>query len=253
VDYKVNLDNFAGPMDLLLHLIRKEEIDVHDIPIARVLDQYLEFLKVIQELDLDDAGEFLVMAATLMVVKSKMLLPAERVDLTQEIDPRFELVRQLLEYKQYKDRIGELERREEVWAKRVGRPDAARVEGEFIPDKSIDEVTIFDLLKAFATIMEATGGTKPKERTIVVDDVPVRVFAGNLKERLQKDGSVLFSELFGGDAPRRTKIGWFLALLLLLKLQSAECAQDGDAGDIRIFLRDGAAAGGDEIADEFRA
>ncbi len=252
MDYKVKLDNFAGPLDLLLHLIRKEEMDIHDIPIAKILDQYLAHLKVIQDLDLDDAGEFLVMAATLMVVKSKLLLPQEQVDLEREIDPRFELVRQLLEYKKFKDRVGDLEDRESTWSKMVGRPESARIDGEVIPDKSLDEVTIFDLLQAFAKLMEATGANRPTERTIKMDDTPVRVFAQKLVERLKTEHSVLFSELFGGDAPRHTKIGWFLSLLLLLKQQSAECAQDGATGDIRIFYKEGGAST-DEIADEFRA
>jgi segregation and condensation protein A len=252
MEYKVKLDNFAGPLDLLLHLIRKEEVDIHDIPIAKILDQYLQYLKVIQDLDLDDAGEFLVMAATLMVVKSKMLLPQEQVDLEKEIDPRFELVRQLLEYKKFKDRVSELETREGSWSKMVGRPESARIDGEVVPDKSLDEVTIFDLLKAFAKLMEATGADKPRERTIKMDDTPVRVFAQKLVERLKSERSVLFSELFGGDAPRQTKIGWFLSLLLLLKQQTAECAQDGPTGDIRIFYKEGGASA-DEIADEFRA
>ncbi len=252
MDYKVKLDNFAGPLDLLLHLIRKEEMDIHDIPIAKILDQYLAHLKVIQDLDLDDAGEFLVMAATLMVVKSKLLLPQEQVDLEREIDPRFELVRQLLEYKKFKDRVGDLEDRESTWSKMVGRPESARIDGEVIPDKSLDEVTIFDLLQAFAKLMEATGANRPTERTIKMDDTPVRVFAQKLVERLKSEHSVLFSELFGGDAPRQTKIGWFLSLLLLLKQQSAECAQDGATGDIRIFYKEGGAST-DEIADEFRA
>ncbi len=252
MDYKVKLDNFAGPLDLLLHLIRKEEMDIHDIPIAKILDQYLAHLKVIQDLDLDDAGEFLVMAATLMVVKSKLLLPQEQVDLEREIDPRFELVRQLLEYKKFKDRVGDLEDRESTWSKMVGRPESARIDGEVIPDKSLDEVTIFDLLQAFAKLMEATGANRPSERTIKMDDTPVRVFAQKLAERLKTERSVLFSELFGGEAPRQTKIGWFLSLLLLLKQQSAECAQDGATGDIRIFYKEGGAST-DEIADEFRA
>lgn len=252
MEYRVRLENFAGPLDLLLHLIRKEELDIHDIPISKVLEQYLEHLKVIQELDLDDAGEFLVMAATLMVVKSRMLLPQESVDLEQEIDPRFELVQQLLEYKRFKDRVEDLERREELWTKMVGRPESARIDGEVVPDKSIDEISIFDLLQAFAKLMEATGADKPRDRTIKIDDTPVRVFALKLEDRLKAGRSVLFSELLGGDAPRQTKIGWFLALLLLLKQQRAECVQDGAAGDIRIFGKEDVAEP-EEIVDEFRA
>jgi segregation and condensation protein A len=91
-DYRVNLENFGGPLDLLLHLVRKEEVDIHDIPISKILDQYMKHLEAIHALDLDDAGDFLVMAATLMLIKSKMLLPTEDVDLEEEIDPRYELV-----------------------------------------------------------------------------------------------------------------------------------------------------------------
>ena len=257
MEYRVSLENFAGPLDLLLFLVKKEELDIHDIPIARVLDQYLEYLKLIDDLDLDDAGEFLVLATTLMVIKSRMLLPAEQVDFEQEIDPRFELVHQLIEYKKIKDRSSALESRAGSFSQMVGRPETARVEGPVEKDKSMDEVGIFDLLQAFGKLMEATGGATAKVRTIKVDDTPVRIFAQRLGERLKGAGSMLFSELFAGPAPRQEKIGWFLALLLLLKQQMVDCSQDGYHGDIRITFRGDAAspadmAGAADAADDFR-
>lgn len=252
MDYRVELENFAGPLDLLLYLIRKEEIEIHDIPISRVLEQYLSYVKLIEDLDLDEVGEFLVLAATLMVIKSKMLLPAEHVDLEQEIDPRYGLVQQLLEYKRFKDQCSELERRAGTFSRMAGRPDSARPEGPVEKDRSLDEVTLFDLLKLFGKLMEETSGGERHERTIKVDDTPVRVYATRLTDRLRADASILFSDLVKKDAPRQEKIGWFLALLLLLKNETAGCAQDGSFGDIRIFFRADVAAP-EEVADDFKA
>lgn len=251
MDYRVELENFAGPLDLLLYLIRKEEIEIHDIPISRVLEQYLAYVKLIEDLDLDDVGDFLVLAATLMVIKSKMLLPAEQVDLEQEIDPRYGLVQQLLEYKRFKDQCSDLERRAGTFAKMAGRPDSARPEGPVEKDRSLDEVTLFDLLRLFGKLMEETSGGERRERTIKVDDTPVRVYASKLADRLRSSPSMLFSDLVRGDAPRQEKIGWFLALLLLLKNETAGCAQDGSFGDIRIFWR-GEAAAAEAVADDFK-
>ena len=139
-EYKVALENFAGPMDLLLYLIRKEEIDIYDIPIGRILDQYLEYLEVMRAIDLDDAGDFLVMASTLMVIKSKMLLPVEEVDLAEELDPRFELVQQLLEYKKIRELSHVLKERAEAQEKRVPRPDTARPDDRVEEDRTLDEL-----------------------------------------------------------------------------------------------------------------
>ncbi|MEY2742113.1 MAG: Segregation and condensation protein [Planctomycetota bacterium] len=235
MDYKVKLENFAGPLDLLLFLVRKEEIDIHDIPISKVLEQYLGYLEILKELDLDDAGEFLVMAATLMVIKSKMLLPQEKIDLDQEIDPRFELVQQLLEYKKLKDRVSDLEQRAEDAQKRFGRPETARPGGMVEKDRSIDELSVFHLLESFQKLMEATGGG-PKTRVVRVEDTPVRVWSTRLVDRLRNDRSVKFAELFPADATKNEKIGWFLAVLLLVKNEVAGVAQGLD-GDIRLFFK----------------
>ena len=241
--YRVALENFAGPLDLLLHLIKKEELDIHDIPISSILTQYMKYLDVIKELDLDDAGEFLVMAATLMVIKSRMLLPAEEIDLDEEIDPRYELVQQLLEYKRFKDSSQVLLDRAHDAARRVGRPESARPESIKKEDKSIDEVGLFDLLTAFAKVLESIGlDAGKKTRSVQVDDKP-----------LPHNRSVLFSELMT-EVNRSEAIGYFLALLLLLKQEVVACAQDGGFGDIRILYKGQSRQQEVEIdlADDFR-
>lgn len=237
-DYRVALEHFGGPLDLLLHLVRREEVDIHDIPIARILDQYMKHLEAIQALDLDEAGDFLVMAATLMVIKSRMLLPVEDVDLAEEIDPRYELVQQLLEYKKLKDSAQYLADRAERVGQRAGRPEAARPDAVVLPDRSLDDVGMFDLLSAFAKVLESIGADSGrKERRIEVSDRPVRAYVQDLGQKLKDRRSVLFSELFGGDRPRPELIGYFLAILLLLKQEVVSCAQDGEFGDIRIVYR----------------
>ena len=253
-DYRVRLEHFAGPMDLLLHLVKKEEVDIHDIPIATILDQYLGYVALMQDLDLDEAGDFLVMASTLMVVKSRMLLPSEEVDLAEEIDPRYELVQQLLEYKRLKDSTRVLEDRAEGFARTVGRPNAARPEPLRVEDRSVEEVGIFDLLSAFQRILDSLGPESSRnERHIRIDDKPVRVYAHELRARLADKGSMLFSEIVGAQPTRQETIGWFLALLLLLKKELVTVAQSDQFGDIRIGFRTDVEGSSDmDLEDDFR-
>lgn len=253
-DYRVRLEHFAGPMDLLLHLVKKEEVDIHDIPIASILDQYLGYVALLQDLDLDEAGDFLVMASTLMVVKSRMLLPSEEVDLDEEIDPRHELVQQLLEYKKLKDSTRLLEDRAENFGRTVGRPQNARPEPLRIADRSIEEVGLFDLLSSFQRILDALGPEATRsERRVRIDDKPVRVYAQELHSRLAEKGSLLFTEIVGGKASRQETIGWFLALLLLLKKELVTVAQSDQFGEIRIGHRPAEQAGTElDFEDDFR-
>jgi segregation and condensation protein A len=254
-EYRVSLDHFAGPMDLLLHLIKKEEVDIHDIPISRILEQYMKHLEIIQDLDLDDAGDFLVMAATLMVVKSRMLLPAEEVDLGEEIDPRFELVQQLLEYKKIKDASAGLVSRSREFARRVGRPESARPEPLAPEDRFLDEVALFDLLEAFGRVMESIGtDAGKKDRRVRVDDIPVREYVSRLGERIRSERSLTFSKLLEDCRDRAEAVGYFLAILLLLKQGSIAAAQGGHCGDIRLFHRSDTAVSDVDVdlADDFR-
>lgn len=153
-DYRVNLDIFAGPLDLLLYLVRKEEVDIYDIPIARITDQYISYIEMLKSLDIDLAAEFMVMAATLMEIKSAMLLPKaepEQVASEDFSDPRAELVRQLLEYKKFKDAANLLDAAADRQQERFARPDS--LISQLSPDTEveidIEQVSVWDLLEAF--------------------------------------------------------------------------------------------------------
>lgn len=254
-EYKIDLHNFAGPMDLLLYLIRKEEVDIYDIPISRILDQYMQYLELIKAVNLDEAGEFLVMASTLMVIKSKMLLPVEEVDLAEELDPRYELVQQLLEFKNNKTRARLLRDRELVQSQRTGRPETARPEPHIEEDSTLDDLQIWDLFQFFSKVMSETTINAKHDRVIHGHVVPVREFAARIETRIHESGPVFLSELVGSSRERDELLGYFLAVLLLVKTQAVSLMQSGDFGDVRLMPKN---LGGDgldqelELADDFR-
>ena len=161
-DYRVNLEIFAGPLDLLLYLVRKEEVDIYDIPLAKITDQYIRYIDILKQLDIDVAGDFLVMAATLMQIKSAMLLPktqGEEIGAEDLSDPRAELIRQLLEYKRFKDAANMLAASAEEHGDRFARPDTVieQFKPNAEPTVDLDQVSVWNLLEAFDAIMEATG------------------------------------------------------------------------------------------------
>jgi segregation and condensation protein A len=174
-EYRVNLDIFAGPLDLLLYLVRKEEVDIYDIPIAHITEQYLKYIKLLEMFDIDLAGDFLVMAATLMEIKSAMLLPRADIELGGEDldDPRAELVRHLLEYKRFKDAANMLGDSAEKRKERFTRPDLiiAGLKQQDEPELDIDEVSVWTLLEAFDGIMQATGHYTNFDH--IKDDTPI--------------------------------------------------------------------------------
>ncbi|MCB9833496.1 MAG: segregation/condensation protein A [Planctomycetes bacterium] len=237
-EYKIDLHNFAGPMDLLLYLIRKEEVDIYDIPIGRILDQYLAYLELIKAVDLDEAGDFLVMASTLMVIKSKMLLPVEEVDLAEELDPRYELVQQLLEYKNTKTHSRLLEQSAVRRSRRVGRPESARPEPRVEEDRTLDELQIWDLFQFFSKVMSETRIDVKQERVIEGRVVPVRDFAARIERRILEGGPLFLSELVRAGQPRSEILGFFLAVLLLVKTQAIAIMQSGTFGDIRLVPKE---------------
>jgi segregation and condensation protein A len=219
-DYRVNLEIFAGPLDLLLHLVRKEEVDIYDIPIATITDQYIRYIEMLKSLDIDIAGDFLVMAATLMEIKSIMLLPkAEPDQLDQDdfIDPRAELIRQLLEYKRFKDAANLLNAAADRHKERFGRPDALL--GQLSPDSKdeidIEQVSAWDLLEAFDTICRATGATS--EIRHIKDDTPIDLYQIEILHRLQEEGPMTFERIFESKSNRAVMVGLFLALLELIR------------------------------------
>lgn len=221
-DYRVNLEIFAGPLDLLLYLVRKEEVDIYDIPLTKITNQYLRYLEMIKTLDIDLAGDFLVMAATLMQIKSAMLLPkteTEDGDLQDAKDPRAELIRQLLEYKKFKDAANLLADSAEEQKQRFARPNTIveQLKNDNEPDLDLDleQISIWDLLEAFDAIMASMG---PKiDLSKIVDDTPIDVYQIEILHRLQTDGPVRFEKVFEGATNRLMLVGLFLALLELIR------------------------------------
>jgi len=219
-DYRVNLDIFAGPLDLLLYLVRKEEVDIYDIPIAKITDQYLRYIEMLKTLDIDLAGDFLVMAATLMHIKSAMLLPKaepERLDLDDLADPRAELIHQLLEYKRFKDAANLLSAAADEQRGRFPRPSTIieQLKPGAETELDMEQVSVWDLLEAFDTIMKATGTMA--EISHIKDDTPIDLYQIEILHRLQTQGPMTFESIFEPKTNRAVMVGLFLALLELIR------------------------------------
>lgn len=233
---RVQLEVFEGPLDLLLYLIRKEEIDIYNIPIARVTEQYLQYLDVMRLLNLNFAGEFLAMAATLLYLKSRMLLPPEEVtDEDQEPveDPRAELVRQLVEYKQLKDAADDLGEMESQQQSTFQRRDATIPMSED-PARPLSEVTLFDLLSAFSEALERAAKAESVHE-ILEEEVTVGQQMEMIQNRLRKEKELLFVSLFAERTGRLVIIVTFLALLELIRLKKVRVVQEHPFGEIRIL------------------
>ena len=220
-DYRVNLDIFAGPLDLLLYLVRKEEVDIYDIPLAKITDQYIRYIEMLKSLDIDLAGDFLVMAATLMQIKSAMLLPKAEPDALcgddYLADPRAELIRQLLEYKKFKDAANLLNAAADEQKERFPRPGTIveRLKPHAEPEIDIEQVSIWDLLEAFDSICKATGTIGDISR--IKDDTPIDLYQIEILHRLQTEGPMTLERLFEARTNRLAMIGLFLALLELVR------------------------------------
>jgi segregation and condensation protein A len=237
--YRVNLDVFEGPLDLLLHLIKKSEVEIVDIPIATITEQYLAYLEMLHELRLDIAGEFLVMAATLTLIKSRMLLPpSEGDEEEEEADPRANLVRQLLEYQRFREAALELSERpllqRDVFVREPGMdvPEAALAEGE-LPQL---QVTVWELLEAFRAVLKRAQPESVHE--VVADTISLRDRVRSLLHALSVTRSLDFESLFDDDASRFEIIITFLALLELMKVGAVRALQEERYGGIRIELLD---------------
>ncbi|TFG50036.1 MAG: chromosome segregation protein ScpA [Candidatus Brocadiia bacterium] len=221
-NYRVNLDIFAGPLDLLLYLVRKEEVDIYDISISRITDQYIGYIEMLRELDIDIdlAGDFLVMAATLMQIKSAMLLPKDDPEHAGEeeyIDSRSELIRQLLEYKKFKDAANLLDAASDENQQRYPRSSSIirQLKPDSEPEVDLDQVNIWDLLEAFDRIMKATGSYQ--DYRLIKDDTPIDLYQIEILHRLQSEGAMSFSRIFEGRSNRAVMIGLFLGLLELIR------------------------------------
>ncbi len=239
--FRTVLDVFSGPMDLLLHLVRRNEVDVLEIPIARITDQYLEVLRTMQMFDVNMAAEFLVMAATLMDIKSRSLLPEVRFEDEEPDDARDQLVRRLLEYKQFKEAAEALEALRRRHALKFARvPVVVEEEPEpFTPESLLENVDIWGLVSAYAEVVHQIELQEPQH--IVYDDVPVSAYMDEIMDRLAQrggaSGSLAFLEFLETDRGRARTIGVFLALLELARRHQILLEQrDEDRSHILITL-----------------
>ena len=236
-DYPVKLANFEGPLDLLLHLIKKNEVSVYDIPIVLITEQYLEYLDLMQELDLDVAGEFLVMAATLIHIKSRTLVPRieTQEDSEDEEDPRDALVRRLLEHQKFKAAAELLHERETIRRAQWTRPDGRVEEIAGQPFERELEVDLFSLLQAFQAVIARTRERPPL--WLPAEVVPIETRIEQLLARLSEVDACGFEELFDDASSRADVLTTFLALLEMIRLKLVRVLQTATFGPIRVYKR----------------
>lgn len=238
--YKVKLDVFEGPLDLLLYLVRKDEVDIYDIEIGRITRQYLEYLEAMQLVDVEIGGEFIVMAANLLYIKSRTLLPADLQGPTEEEgedeDPRWDLIRQLIEYKKFKEAAGELRDREELASKLFGRaPSSPPPDGG--ATLLTGEVSPLDLIAAFQRVLARLDKKKGPEREIEADRFTVSEKIEFVLRVLPPAEPLRFEELFADQHTRGEVVATFLALLELVRLRHVLVEQSGPFGDIMLRRR----------------
>lgn len=241
MSYQVKLEIFEGPLDLLLHLVKQSQLEIADIPIAQITDQYLRYLELMQALDLEIAGEFLVMAATLMQIKSRMLLPPEAQPPAEaeEPDPKEELIRRLLEYQRFKQAAELLSQREKERLVQFTRP--ASPEGKPAEEaEELLEASLFDLLTAFSRFM---AGEVSREliHEVIKDEFTVEEKTAFLRRLIREQEKVRFMEILEKAASRMEAIAIFLAILELIRLKEIAVRQAQLFGDILIVRSGGEA------------
>jgi segregation and condensation protein A len=245
MSYEVKLEAFSGPLDLLLHLINRLEIDIYDIPMAELTAQYIDHIHAMQELELNEASEYLVMAATLLAIKSRMLLPiheGEEFDDTiaiDEPDPREELVARLVEYRKFKEAAGELQVLEKERALVFTKPPSDL--SSFMPDEQLAlfdmNVNVFDMLSAFQKLMRRKQLKKPLQTRITRQEISVKDQMLAVVDKLKLNGGkVMFSELFPYN-DKATLVLTFLSLLELMKRQVILVHQENNFEDLSVHLQ----------------
>lgn len=242
MEYKIILESFEGPMDLLLHLIDKAEIDIYDIPINEITEQYIEYIKKMDQLDLDITSEFLLMAATLLEIKSKMLLPSMKTSEDkqlemEEIDPRIELVKRLVEYKKYKHVSQELQLYEQVQKKVYYKPkeDLSNFEGE----EEIEEMDLDKLVSALNKLLEKNKNT---QISIDIDEIQKEEYTldesmEKIKVKLEENKQITFSSLFHENSNKKEIVVTFLSILELIRTKYITIAQEDNFSEIIINKR----------------
>jgi segregation and condensation protein A len=236
-EYKVQFEVFEGPLDLLLYLIKKEEVDIYEVNLTKLATQFIEYIDLMREFDLELAGEFLVMASTLMYIKSRELLPVDQqvaVEGEEEgEDPRWELIRQLVEYKKFKDAAAQLQtleaRQENIFPRLPGK-----LEFESAAPAPKPDVSIFDLLNAVNGVLQRFKKREGEGRDIFEDKWTVSEKIEFILKILAERGRMKFSELFENAASRSEVVCTFLALLELIRLKQLACAQSEEFGEIEI-------------------
>lgn len=234
VSYSIKLDSFEGPLDLLLHLIDKAEVDIYDIPIAEIAEQYLQTIHTMQELQLEVASEFVVMAATLLAIKSKMLLPKKEETVFQplfdmdmeEVDPRDELVQRLLEYKRFKLAAEHLREMEVGRSKVFTRPPEDLTPYVRAEEPTISNVSIYDLVSALEKLVTRRQTKEPLTR-VSRDEISIKDRMREIRQLLKSGGGMIrFSQLFQEAASRTEIVTTFLSLLELMKAKRITCVQN---------------------------
>ncbi len=253
-EFSVRLEQvFQGPMDLLLFLVKQQEVEIHEVEIGRIVDGYLAYLDALRELDIEVAGEFLVMAATLMAIKSRSLLPREEIEIEDELDPEDELIQRLIEYRRFKEVSDDLGRRFEERRRLHGR--GAHPELDERPEEvtlDLGELSVWDLLGTFSRLLRETLANQP--RRVQGDPRPLRFYVRTLARTLQEragEGASLQALIEDLDVPpsRETLVGAFCALLELVKLGVCTVEQDADRADIVLRLRPEVAEDVDGLLD----
>ncbi|WP_413380359.1 segregation/condensation protein A [Alkalihalobacillus sp. 1P02AB] len=243
--YQVKLDSFEGPLDLLLHLINQAEVDIYDIPVAKITDQYLSYIHTMQEIQLDIASEYLVMAATLLAIKSKMLLPNQELDyeedvydLDEEDDPREELISRLVEYRKYKEAASDLKDKEEERSFVLTRaPEDLEpyVSEQEKRDITIQGVSLFDMLSAYQKLLKRQKLKAPQTRTVRNQEYSIEDRMNEVIDYLLiNQGKCAFEQLFE-PSDRSQMVVTFLAILELMKTKAISCQQSENFSSIMIY------------------
>ena len=238
-DFKIQFKVFEGPMDLLLFLVKKQEVDIYEVNMTRLAAQFIEYVELMKQLDLEQAGEFIVMASTLMYIKSRELLPVdEQVEDTEDddaADPRWDLIRKLVEFKRFKDASDDLQRleieREKVYTRRTGS-----IPIDPLPMGNRLEASIFDLVGAVNELLRRVAEREAARGEIVEDRWSISEKIVAIRERLGQAGRLKFSELFDGARSRGEVVATFLALLELVRLRQLMATQDNSFGEIEIVV-----------------
>ncbi|SFD51364.1 condensin subunit ScpA [Lentibacillus persicus] len=237
--YQVKLDTFEGPLDLLLHLIHQYEIDIYDIPVARITEQYMDYIHTMQYLELNVASEYLVMASTLLVLKSQMLLPKQEIDESDEDymeDPREELMQRLIEYRKYKEAAKRLETRELGSNQTFSRPPLHVDDPEKKAKAVKSDISVYEMINALGKMFERKRWTEPLETKIKSSEISIEQRMTEVLEKLKysNDGGITFDELF--EYPYRSHVVvTFMALLELMKNNEVICEQENHFGQLHVF------------------